>query len=80
MKKLFISIGVLLLIGVFVFTFLPTGEDVEEIEDTSSYDINNRYECKQIETPEFYNECLDFYNSKTPYRLGDILLPYKSVQ
>ena len=76
MKKLYIATFLLVAVGVVSYgiMFLPS------VEDVYSYDITSRYDCHQIQDSIEYSECVSFYFSKTPYELGDVLVPVKRIK
>lgn len=78
MRIILMIIAVLLILsGVFYFGY--TYEEIE-IEDISSYNITDRYDCAKIKSYKFYNDCLEFYNNKTPYKPGDIIIPMARIE
>ena len=65
----------LLLVGSVSAYYFNNVEEIKNKEDISSYQIKNRYECKQIQNDNEYNKCLKFYLDKDPYKLGEDLVP-----
>lgn len=72
------GIVVLLIIVGGIITYSTEELDTDATtEDIPSYNIKNRYECKQIQDDTEYNKCVMFYYEKAPYELGDILVPIR---
>ena len=72
-KLIVVSVLFLVASSFFIYNCLDIdkadGENFKE--DISSYNIYNRHDCKQIQNDEEYNKCINFYLSKTPYKLGE---------
>lgn len=83
-KLTMIIVGSIVLVGMLVGGSISyyNNEKQDNIneEDISSYNIKNRYECNKIKDPEEYNKCLTFYLNKNPYKLGDQLVPIRTIE
>ena len=77
MKILIIGVFSFLLVGGLLMYNISNDKNNNIIENVESYQIINRYGCEQIQDNKKYNECVKFYLEKSPYKLGDILVPIR---
>lgn len=72
----FLFLGLMLVSCVSFFSYNKNNVD----EDISSYNIKTRYDCNKIQDNKKYNGCLSFYNKNMPYKLGDVLVPLRTIK
>jgi predicted negative regulator of RcsB-dependent stress response len=80
-KAILLVVGIIIVCLVIVGFYLYNQEEINKNkEDISSYQIKDRYGCKQIQDDEEYNNCLKFYLEKSPYKLGEKLVPIRPIE
>ncbi len=78
MKQIVFIMSLVVIVATIAFISFQEDEQAPK-EDLSSYEINDRYDCGQIQNTRNYNECVRHYLSKTPYKPGDKLVPIRLV-